>query len=946
MRFTFNIAALGSLPTHAGLVWTDGAGQVYFEAFDHNGLSMGLQGPFNFPDNVNTGTTAEDRFLGAYNKDGISAIRVLNTVGGIEIDHLQYGFTVGNSPPIVNAGTDQNIALPATTFTLNGAVSDDGLPACNTPAISWSIVSGPGSVTLANAQAAQTTVTLTTIGQYVLRLTAGDSQYTVSDDVVINLLPPNQAPVVNAGDDQTITLPANIVSLRGLATDDGQPPGSMLAVSWSVLSGPAAVTIASANALNTTASFNEAGTYVLRLAASDSQLIATDDVVVVVNANVSPNQPPNASAGPDQTIALHSNLIVNSSGEQPLVNGEIPGWTEVQGVDWTKAKINDGDSFPEAHRGNAYFFANEALQAELRQDVDVSAFSGTIAAGSQQFELQVYMRSAPEPVPDVARVIVEYRNAASSAVIAQLDSGPISSTTAWHLTEDIRSAPLGTGWVRVRLIAMRNSGTTNDAFFDSISLRPVGNVAIKLAGVVTDDGLPTGSSVFASWTKLSGPGDVSFADGNSANTSASFNTAGNYVLRLTASDGQLGADDDLTVTIDPPNQAPTVNAGTNQTITLPANANLNGIAIDDGLPVGSSLSTAWSKSSGPGLVMFANANSLTTSANFSAAGVYVLRLTADDSEEATSSELTISVASTPVNQPPAVNAGPDQTISLPTDTVTLHGIGTDDGLPAGNLSLAWTTVTGPETVVFASAYSAETTAQFNATGTYILRLTASDGEFSRSDDLVVTVMAAPAQNQTPTANAGPHQTVLLSRGAQLDGSASDDGLPTGNLNTSWTKISGPGAITFLNPNVTITGALFSATGTYVLRLTAGDGALTASDDITITVIDNVAPPTVAVTAPTDGSSVTEPMSVIGSVSNGAGAWLLEYSLDTDDNANNRLWTTFATGNGARSNAELGTLDPTMMLNGLFDIRLSATDIYGQTSRASIAVIAERNLKVS
>ena len=184
----------------------------------------------------------------------------------------------------------------------------------------------------------------------------------------------------------------------------------------------------------------------LRLAASDSQLIATDDLVVVVNANVSPNQPPSAAAGPDQTIALHSNLIVNSSGEQPLVNAEIPGWTEVQGVNWTQATIGNGDNFPEAQRGNGYFFANEAAQAELRQDVDVSAFSGTIAAGTQQFELQVYMRSAPEALPDVARVIVEYRNAANSAVIAQLDSGPISSTAGWHLTEDIRSAPAGTGW--------------------------------------------------------------------------------------------------------------------------------------------------------------------------------------------------------------------------------------------------------------------------------------------------------------------------------------------------------------------------------------------------------------------------------------------------------------------------------------------------------------------
>ncbi len=943
LRFNFNATVLGTLPTHAGLVWTDGAGQVSFEAFDHNGFSMGLQGPFSFPDNVNSGTTAEDRFLGAYNKDGISAIRVLNTVGGIEIDHLQYGFSVGNSPPIVNAGNDQNIALPTTTVTLNGVVTDDGLPACNTSAIAWSVVSGPGSVSFANALAPQTTVTLTTVGQYVLRLTAGDSQYTASDDVIINLLPPNQAPVVIAGDDQTITLPVNTVNLHGTATDDGQPPGSALLVSWSVFSGPAPVTFASANALNTTASFGEPGTYVLRLAASDSQFMTTDDLVVVVNASVNPNQPPSALAGPDLTVALHGNLIVNSGAEQLLVNGEIPGWTEVQGAGWTRATIKDGDNFPEAQVGDAYFFANEAAQAELRQDVDVSAFSKTIDAGTQQFELRVYLRSAPEIVPDVARVIVEYRNSANSAVIAQLDSGPVPSTAAWHLTEDIRSVPIGTGWVRVRLIATRNSGTTNDALFDSISLRPVGNVAIKLAGVVTDDGLPLGSSILANWSKVNGPGDVSFGNANAANTSASFNTAGNYVLRLNASDGQLGADDDITVTVNPPNQAPTVNAGTNQTIALPATANLNGLAIDDGFPVGSSLSVGWSRSSGPGEVTFANANSLTTLASFSEPGVYVLKLTADDSEEATSSELTISVSPAPVNQPPAVNAGPDLTISLPTDYVTLHGIATDDGLPGGNLTIAWTTVDGPVPVVFGTAGSAETTAQFSTAGNYVLRLTASDSHLSRSDDVMVTVLAAPAENQPPTVNAGSDQTVLLSAGAQLDGSAGDDGLPGGNLITNWTKLSGPGTVAFLNPNVTITKALFSVPGTYVLRLTAGDGALSVSDEITITVIDNVAPPTVAITAPTDGSSVTEPSSVIGSVS--SGSWVLEYSLANDDNTNNRVWTTFASGNGPVANAELGTLDPTMMLNGLFDIRLSASDNYGQISRVSVTVIVERNFKV-
>src|SRR4030095_3921617 len=101
----------------------------------------------------------------------------------------------------------------------------------------------------------------------------------------------------------------------------------------------------------------------------------------------------------------------------------------------------------------------------------------------QQFELKAYLRSANETVPDEALVVLEYRDAANANIIGTLDSGPTTSTTVWRLTEETQAAPQGTRWVRVRLLATRNSGTTNDAFFDSISLRPIGNAAVKLNSV-------------------------------------------------------------------------------------------------------------------------------------------------------------------------------------------------------------------------------------------------------------------------------------------------------------------------------------------------------------------------------------------------------------------------------------------------------------------------------
>jgi RHS repeat-associated protein len=753
-------------------------------------------------------------------------------------------------------------------------------------------------------------------------------------------IPPNQAPVVNAGANQTITLPS-LANLAGSVTDDGLPAAT-LNLTWSKVSGPGNVVFANPNSASTSASFSTDGVYVLRLSASDTALTSSADIQITVDP-APPNQAPTANAGPDATATINGNLVLNHGNEQELVNGDIASWTEGQGANWTRANATSGAGFPDPERGSWYFFAGNDAQAELRQDVDVSAFAPSIAAGTQQFEFKAHVRSAVEAAPDGARVVVEYRDAANMNVLAVLDSGVITSTGSWHLTEDLRAAPVGTGWIRIRLIATRNSGTTNDAFFDSISLRSIGNTAIKLHGTASDDGLPFGSSLSTTWTRISGPGAVTFTDAASLTSGALFGVAGTYVLRLTATDGDLSHSDDVTVVVNPINLAPVVNAGANQTINLPAAASLSGTVTDDGQPPDSSLSISWTKVAGPGTVTFANANAAATTATFSTTGTYILRLTGDDTEYSTSADVSLTVnpdPNAPVNQPPSVNPGPNQIISLPTDTVTLSGTVSDDGLPAGStLVISWTKVSGPGTVTFGNASSATTTAQFSEVGNYVLRLSAGDGQYLASAEVGVNLTAA---NQAPTAEAGTGETILLSQPAQLNGSASDDGLPSGNLTTLWSKVSGPGDVTFLNPTFTVSGALFSATGTYVLRLTASDGALTGSDVVTITVVDDVAPPTVAIASPDDEGSVTEPTIVTGSVSDGD--WTLEHSLASTDDQNGRVWTTISTGHGATTGT-LGTIDPTMMLNGLFDIRLSSTDQYGQTSRTKVSVIVEGNLKV-
>jgi hypothetical protein len=640
-----------------GVLLQDGTGVWQAATLDITSLFAGLSSAAM---KVRVGFNTLDSVANAYAGFLVDDVQVLAFAGG-----------VANTAPTVNAGPDQTIVLPAAA-NLTGTATDDGLP--NPPSaltITWSTVSGPGTVTFANPSAATTTATFSAVGTYVLRLTANDSALSTSDDVQIIVSPPstNLPPVVNAGPDQTVTLPA-VANLTGTATDDGLPnPPGKLTTTWSFVSGPGAITFGNVNALSTTAAFTVQGTYVLRLTASDSLLSVSDDIQIIVAGTQ--NQPPVVNAGLDQIVTLPPGIL-------------------------------------------------------------------------------------------------------------------------------------------------------------------------NLCGTATDDGLPNPpGQLTITWSKVSGPGTVTFANPNAPCTTVTFSAVGSYVLRMTANDSALSSSDDMAVTVvSMPNTPPVVNAGPDQTITLPAAANLAGTASDDGLPnPPGKLTTTWSFVSGPGTVTFANASALSTTATFSAAGPYVLRLTASDSVLSASDDITVTVNSAPVNKAPVVNAGPDQTVTLPA-AANLAGTATDDNLPnpPAKVTTTWSKVSGPGTVTFANASALTTTATFSASGPYVLRLTANDSALSATDDIAITVNAAPV-NKAPVVNAGPDQSIILPATASLVGTATDDGLPNppAKVTTTWSKVSGPGTVTFANASALSTTATFSTSGSYTLRLTGNDSALSATDDIIITV---------------------------------------------------------------------------------------------------------------
>jgi len=340
------------------------------------------------------------------------------------------------------------------------------------------------------------------------------------------------------------------------------------------------------------------------------------------------------------------------------------------------------------------------------------------------------------------------------------------------------------------------------------------------------------------------------------------------------------------------NTAPTVNAGPDKTLASPSTTTLTGTATDDGNPrPPGQLTLTWSLVSGPAAGTFSAPHALTTNATFSVAGTYTIRLSASDGE-ATSSDDVIVIVNAAGGSGTGLLAQYFNDAGNATYFTALKLTRTDH-----TIDFNWGSA-APNSAVQADNFSVRWSGQVlaPAAGTYTFTTLSDDGVrlyvngrlvidnwtdhvavqnsgtialaanqkydvrldyYERGGDATIQLSwAYPGQtsqvvpqsrlfpaavvNQPPAVAAGPDQTITLPSAASLTGVARDDGLPNQKLTIKWSKISGRedssgGTVTFSNANALVTTAKFGADGIYVLRLTVSDGAVTVSDDVTITV---------------------------------------------------------------------------------------------------------------
>ncbi len=91
----------------------------------------------------------------------------------------------------------------------------------------------------------------------------------------------NFAPLVNVG--PALNTPRDVpLAINGTYNDDGRPAGALLNLRWNKISGPGKVTFGDEQAASTTATFAEAGSYVLRLTVNDGFLYGFNELTVIV----------------------------------------------------------------------------------------------------------------------------------------------------------------------------------------------------------------------------------------------------------------------------------------------------------------------------------------------------------------------------------------------------------------------------------------------------------------------------------------------------------------------------------------------------------------------------------------------------------------------------------------------------------------------------------------
>jgi hypothetical protein len=393
------------------------------------------------------------------------------------------------------------------------------------------------------------------------------------------------------------------------------------------------------------------------------------------------------------------------------------------------------------------------------------------------------------------------------------------------------SVPMAPSSATVSILDLQTEEAPHVAIISPTSSSPGVPAAtlVLMRGLVSDEGSPT-----LTWSKVSGPGTVTFGTPTQLETTASFSAAGTYVVRLSANDGALTGSADITLQAAPSAVAWTnTNVGTVGTLGVAAEQFGSHAVVGAGSSISGSADSAYLRHrslSGDGSIS-ARVRSTTFSSSSARIGVMLrdsttnnVRMAAMTMAPMTGNQSVFNYRATAATSATTVSA----TGQSPGYWVRLSRAGnvfTASDSPDG---INWTQRGTPQTLAMGS--------------TVLAGLVVNSANSSRLNTAIIdnVTLTGAASNIGPLVGAGTDRSELLNATmtVSLSGTSSDDGV-TPAVSYLWSQVSGPGASTFSSATSTATSTTVSAPGVYVYRLSADDGEITTADDVTLTLTSPV-----------------------------------------------------------------------------------------------------------
>ena len=516
--------------------------------------------------NVSTGVSASSTYsAGLAYTNGLTFSNVATPVVDLATN---FGFTPWNgSDPLQPVGIFTNVTVTPSSAAISSlqtqqftaqASGSSGILTTNAPSFTWSVngggvISSNGLFTPASNSNGSFTITATASG---LSGTASLTLSTATPAVLI--IQPSVG---------TVMLPwiGDSLALSASATNFSTSPSLL----WSQVSGSGTATFDNPSSSNPGVLFSSNGTYLLSLAASNGNYSASNTLSVTVGTPAL-----SVSAGAD----------IGSTGYAGSGSGTAVGAFTLTG---SGADIwNTADAFHflwTTNSGDAMLTARVATQ----QVTDPWAKAGVmIRQSTNAGSPHAFMA-----ITGTNGLAMQWRstlNGTSSNTNSGTNQSPYwvrlvrtgdvftgyysGDGVAWVQQGGSQTITMGSNVLTGLAVTSHNNGLLGTATFDHVTLSPspyvapqVGtgtsptnvniNQSAALSGSLSNNG--TGwAAVSTAWSQISGPsnGTALFANATSPATTVTFSQAGNYILRLSASDGYSGVFQNLSLSVSQPSQ--------------------------------------------------------------------------------------------------------------------------------------------------------------------------------------------------------------------------------------------------------------------------------------------------------------------------------------------------------------------------------------------------------